>query len=378
METYTTELQQEDGNTILNNSAFVQDIKVVKDRDKESGTDYWITTVKNKDSDGNLIKLKRGFAPATTEDNKAISVRKFANDNRVTFAVNASIFNTTTKEITGTHIFNSQILNENKTLQRYTLGIKADNTLTYFNPGTSAQEMLNSGCVNALTAFTPLITNGVAVPQSILDTNANGSVRNPRQVIGQITNKDLVFFTCEGRKPDQAGMFDKDVIRILLAKNVQFAYMLDGGGSTETVIRGHLLNTPIDDKGFTERPVPDFLYFSKEMQIPRDIDLANIHEDIGEVKKKLDDTTNSVGMFSRTVKVVKDLNSLEDSGIYWCDRNAAGVPNANNSWAVLHIRHSDANAMQLGIPYNQNTNSGGLQMRRTNAATKEWYSWRPM
>ena len=60
---------------------------------------------------------------------------------------------------------------------------------------------------------------------------------------------------------------------------------------TETVIRGHLMNTPIDDKGFTERPVPDFLYFSKEMQIPRDIDLANIHEDIGEVKRKLDDTT---------------------------------------------------------------------------------------
>ncbi|GIN38787.1 MULTISPECIES: phosphodiester glycosidase family protein [Heyndrickxia] len=374
MEIYTTELQQEDVNTILNSSAFVQNIKVVKERDATSGTDYWITTVKNKDSDGNLIKLKRGFAPATTEDNKAISVRKFANDNRVTFAVNASIFNTTTYEITGTHIFNSQILNENKTLQRYTLGIKADNTLTYYNPGTSAQQMLADGCVNALTAFTPLISNGVAVSQSILDTNANGSVRNPRQVIGQMANKDLVFFTCEGRKPDQAGMLDKDVIRILLAKNVQFAYMLDGGGSTETVIRGHLMNTPIDDNGFTERHVPDFLYFSKEMQIPRDIDLANIHEDIGEVKKKLDDTTNSIGEFSPKTKVVTSLNDLKENGIYWINGQSAGAPNTESAWAVLHIQHSDWNALQLAIPYHWSKNT--LQSRRTDPKEKKWFAWR--
>ncbi|GIN87644.1 hypothetical protein J6TS2_40300 [Heyndrickxia sporothermodurans] len=368
----------EDVNTILSSSSFVQDIKINKDRDDDSNTDYWITTVKNKDANGNLIKLQRGFAPATTSDNKAIPVRKFANDNKVTFAVNASIFNTTTHEITGTHIFNSQILNENKTLPRYTLGIKADNTLTYFNPGTSAQTMLADGCVNALTAFTPLISNGKAVPQSILDTNTNGGKRNPRQVIGQMANKDLVFFTCEGRKPDQAGMFDKDVIRILLAKNVQFAYMLDGGGSTETVIRGHLMNTPIDKDGFEERPVPDFLYFSKEMQIPRDIDFANIHEDIGEVKKKLDDTTNSVsklgnfGEFSSKTKVVTNLNNLTENGMYWINGKSSGVPNDSSAWIVLHFQHSDWNALQLAIPY---AISGKLQFRRTNSSKKEWLAW---
>ena len=143
----------------------------------------------------------------------------------------------------------------------YILGIKADNELIGFKPGTSASIILQHGVINALTAFIPLIENHKTVPDSLLTIVRNLKEKHPRQIIAQFDNLDLLFLSCGGRGFDGEGMTSKDIMRILQELNIKFAYMLDGGGSVSTVVGMTLITKMIDEKGTQERTRPNFLYF---------------------------------------------------------------------------------------------------------------------
>jgi Phosphodiester glycosidase len=287
---------------VLEENAYYHELSTKKYRDAISLTDYYLTTISNLDSEGSIIELKRGFASDVPNDGTSETARSFANRHNATLTLNASVFDTNTFLPIGTDIFDGMIINENLTRNYYTLGIKADNTLVAYPPGTTAQSIIDDGCENALSSFIPLIENGASVSQTVLDMYGGGTERHPRQVIAQFSNKDILIFTCEGRTQQNQGMTSDDLVRILLAQGVNFAYMLDGGGSAQTVVRGSTINSSVfeeneEEEGyieFGERKVIDFLYFSKSTKSKRDTDIATLNEDIGKVNRKANELFNDL------------------------------------------------------------------------------------
>lgn len=232
---------------------------ITKHYDVPSETYYYLTRIAHKDDRGDIIKLQHAFVSQDTGE----TVRQFAVRSGTMLAFNASTQRRPTpdtKAPSGTQIVKGQII-QDIPLNRYTLGIKANNELLAFRPGTSPAQMLQEGAVDALTAFIPLIENHKNVPDSLLTIVGNFIQKHPRQIIAQFDNLDILFLSCGGRGFDGEGMTSEDLMRVLQGLNVKFAYMLDGGGSTTLVEGDKLITKKIDNEGTVERTRPDVLYF---------------------------------------------------------------------------------------------------------------------
>lgn len=238
---------------------FSEYFEVTKKHDRESNTWYYLTRIKHADKEGNIIRLKTEFANKTEGE----PVRAFALRKNTAVAINASMGLLTlppdTRQPVGIQIIDGKIIQQLKTTS-YTLGIKDNNELVSYPPGTKAEEILKDGVNNALTAFNPLIEDHKMVSEEVLNVRRNSFVKHPRQVIGQFDNLDILILSCGGRGFDGDGMTARDMMRILKGMNVKFAFNLDGGGSVSTVIKDQLITKKIDNDGSAERLRSNFLY----------------------------------------------------------------------------------------------------------------------
>lgn len=269
----------------ISQTYYYEEIKSEKLVDPVSQTVYYLTTVPHTDKNGNLIKLKKEFQNDLMNSGSGETPRSFANRTGASLVTNASIWdNNDSMNIVGIQIKDGVILQDTPSTS-YTLGVKEDNTLVAYPPTVTAEEILADGVVNTFTAFFPMIENGEEVDPSIYSIITNPSTPNPRQVIAQMPNKDIIFLTCEGRMSNNPGMTYGDCIRILKELGVMFAYCLDGGGSAQTVLRNVLINQPIDKNFTEERKVPDFIYFKKEVLKGRELSAIDVGEIGVNVKK---------------------------------------------------------------------------------------------
>lgn len=232
--------------------------KVTRAFDKESSTYYFLTHINHKDKNGKIIKLKH----AHSIKEQGETVREFAQRVNCTLAFNSSTMRKVDDGIkpNGVQIIDGKVVQDLRT-SAYILGIRENNQLVAYSPTVAIEEILNDGIMNALTAFGPLIEEHKIVSDELLQIRKNYDDKHPRQVIAQLDNLDILFLSCGGRGFDGKGMTARDVIRILQQHKVKFAYMLDGGGSTSTVVNGELITKKIDKNGTVERPRPNFLYF---------------------------------------------------------------------------------------------------------------------
>ncbi|MDN6182924.1 MAG: phosphodiester glycosidase family protein, partial [Staphylococcus equorum] len=120
--------------------------------------------------------------------------------------------------------------------------------------------------------------------------NIHNDSSHPLTAIAQLPNKDILIFTCDGRVKSQGlyqkGMTLPEVTETLYAHygDIQFAYNLDGGGSTSSVLRSRVLNKPTDNGNKSERNLLDFIYVGKDPKQVRDKDIQKAYEDIGDVR----------------------------------------------------------------------------------------------
>jgi exopolysaccharide biosynthesis protein len=366
---------------------YYDEITFEKFRDSTSSTDYHITYVPNKDKEGDLIPLKHGFQNDIIHSGMGETARSFANRHGASLATNISVFDMSTGMVRGVQIVDGVIYQDKGGTNNYTLGIKADNTLVTYPPSITAASIVADGCRNAATGFFPIILNGAAVDPAIYAASSSKDEPNPRNVIAQMPNKDLVFLTCEGRTSANAGMTYADLIRILLARGVQTAYNMDGGGSNQMVIRGVMINNPVDDSGKTERLAPDFIYSAKPAELTKKV--KTISKDLGEVNKRMSDLAADLlaardtmslitGLLDKT-ETVTDLDALSvrgESNLYWCLAEAVGAPTTASSWGVLHIQPQVNAAVQIAFPFSHSL--GTIMLRRTNTTDTTWGAWRAM
>lgn len=372
----------------LESPGFYDGIKVTKKYDGTSQSTYYLTEIPNKDASGDLIPLKRGFSKDSPTSGSPESVRSYAVRNDATVAFNASVFNVNTNRFYGIQIFNGQIVSDGVHPWRWSLGIKENNELVAYEPTTLAAEILADGCQNAMVGFIPLIQDSKPVPDYIKNSYTATNLKYTRQVIAQKNNNDLIVLTCDGVVLDSKGMTSDDLIRVLSdLGGVKFAFMLDGGGSTQTVVRNQLINQVTDDSARTERMLLDFLYVGKE-----DVDIRNrqdfkLAEDIGSLSKKVADDyvkatevasdiharIDMFGLFLRNATVVQSLDSIAVSGPYWVTPSATGNPTGDASFGVLHINYDAQNALQIGFSF-----QNAIKLRGRRKSNGSWIAWGPL
>lgn len=244
------------GNTPSYDPSWCDGLYTRQDRyDAISNTYYHLVTIDNTSD----FKLKSGISADTNGETGTDFAKRM--DCCIAFNASMGISNPPPGERhpVGIQIVDGAIV-QDRTNIRYELGIKDNNALRSYPKDETATNIKNDGAHYALTAFTPLIENGQTVSQSVLNSVANYSVKHPRQVVAQYPGGDILIFSCGGRGFQGDGMFANDVIRILTELGVDFAFMLDGGGSVTTVVNGERITPMIDGNGTMERPRPNWLY----------------------------------------------------------------------------------------------------------------------
>lgn len=340
--------------------------------DNTSNTTYYITKIPHLDKNGNLIQLKLGIANDNEALNTLESTLEFAHRKGATLCINAGLADTSDNAM-GTIIKDGVILKDRLYNQDHFdfLGIKEDNTLLRFNSTTTTgQYMLNVGVKNALMGFYAIIENGAAITK--IDSYA--TAKHPRQVICELTNGDMMIFTCEGRTEDDIGMTVADVVRILTASySVKFAYVLDGGGSTSTVLRGSKVNKNIDENTI-DRPVATFLYIAKDNVNKT---LYNCYNEVGKLKQEsnanLENFKSIIGNFNDIPKVLTtcDIQTYK-TGLYLASSSTENAPSTPGYNYILHLKLTNNEYIkQISIPATDDT----MYFRRYSNGS--WSNWTP-
>ena len=275
----------------IEESAYYNEITYVSGR--KFDTTYKIVHIPYRDTEGNIIKIRKGVSGANPNKPDHITPRDFAKNTSATFVANASTGSGSQLKLHGQQIYNGQILDSVKDYEplkdRWTLAMADDNTLTAFPPNITAKEIKEQGYNNTFSGFGPMIMEGKKVYKTG-DYSVNSEESHPRTVIAQLPNKDTLIFTCDGRITGntlhQKGMTLNEVTEVLYSHygDIEFAYNLDGGGSTSAVLRSRMLNKPSDNNSKSERKVLDFIYVGKDPKQIRDRDLQKAYEDIGDLR----------------------------------------------------------------------------------------------
>ena len=126
----------------------------------------------------------------------------------------------------------------------------------------SGASLVNSGIVSATTTNFPLLINFQPYTRpSIPDMDTYNWQHAQRQVIGQWENGDYAIITSEGRGYNNSeGITTDRLITLCQELGLKFAYNLDGGGSTQTVVGDKTLNNIYE--GTDGRLVPSFIVFN--------------------------------------------------------------------------------------------------------------------
>lgn len=234
-------------------------------RDEVTGTSYQITRITQKKFDGTLLIPRIQLTSSGIGEGDTKTTLQYMEANNHDFAINGGIFDMSSNLTDGTIISKGEVLQDAQPsthFHQYTLGIKSNGEMTSFPYNISGQEMVDThDIVEAVVGFVPIIVNGEKTTSDVLELCPHGAVSNPRQVIGQLINGDYITLTCDGRASGEKGFTLIDMQRILMErKDVKFAYNLDGGGSTSTVVEKKHINRIIE--GQKGRKVPNIITFN--------------------------------------------------------------------------------------------------------------------
>lgn len=178
--------------------------------------------------------------------------------------INAGIFNTTTGKVDGVTIQKGEIINDAPaTTHPNSKPLTIDNNgmLGYADYNATASDLLSKGIISAVCGFMPIIIDYDIVPSSEWNNVAHYVDNAQRQIIGQFNNGDYAILTTEGRGfANSDGWTVSEAQDICVKHGLKFAYLLDGGGSTETVVGSKHINSIYE--GTSGRKVPSFIIFN--------------------------------------------------------------------------------------------------------------------
>lgn len=252
---------------------------IVTEKKTAYNTDYYVTVVPKKDATGQPMRWQLGIANDAYNADSLESTISFAHRKNATLAVNCGVFDIDADKPIGVLIKDGRIVQTGVPAEdKYQyLAIMQDGSFRAYPRTTAAGEMLAAGATDAVCIFGTLIRNGAVVEQTDIRLE-------PRQSIGVRADGSVVIVTVDGRKPgEDNGMSYADLAAIQSENGSINAWILDGGGSTATVLRGVKQNDNVD-YFYVDRPVNNFLYIAKPNTVDPTTSAAN---DLGSVKQNL-------------------------------------------------------------------------------------------
>ena len=203
------------------------------------------------------------------------SALNYARNNDSIFVVNAGLFNMQKiipvgqLIIDGVSLINTPMTDDNgvpiSDTECYPLAIDRDYNLTTYPRNVDTSTMLNDGIKYAVTAWGKLVDNFEICTDDINAEIVHKDKKYIRQSIGQFQNGDYCICSVDmtrGNVVNESGLYYEELAQIFIDKGVKFAYSLDGGGSTETVIGKRQLNPFYE--GSSGRAVPTVIEFVVE------------------------------------------------------------------------------------------------------------------
>lgn len=123
-----------------------------------------------------------------------------------------------------------------------TLTVDANGTLSYEALSVTGAQLAAQGIVSTASGYFPIVKDygdideyEPDIAEKMQDASCNTDAQ--RQALCQYENGDYLIITTEGREGRGGGFFTfKQVQRLCKQYGVKFAYMLDGGGSAQTVV----------------------------------------------------------------------------------------------------------------------------------------------
>lgn len=273
-------------------NVFYEGITTDKIFDNASSCYYYLSKIPRKDKNGLPIKLKMGIANDDPTFSALEPTLKHAWRKNATLCINCGVFNVDTKKPIACIIYNGEILYRDiptETPEKYQyFAITKTNECKVYPIGTTPEAMIKDGVYYACPIFASLLVNGFPVTQTDVR-------KEPRQSIGITRTGDIIIISCDGRNFESTGMTYDDLARLHAMNGSINAYILDGGGSTATVLRGVKQNENVD-YFTTDRSVGTFLYVAKETNVGVENNTAN---DLGRVKQFLIGQIRSLVDFTR-------------------------------------------------------------------------------
>ena len=123
--------------------------------------------------------------------------------------------------------------------------------------GMTTEDMLNRGVQDTYCFGPTLVEDGEA---SEISSQFHQTYRYQRSAIGMVNPGEYYILAVDGKGAGGSeGMTYEEMQQLFVDLGCDYAYNLDGGGSTDLVFNGKVLNS-LTDNG-NERPCADILYF---------------------------------------------------------------------------------------------------------------------
>lgn len=241
--------------------AFNENIDVDYEYDSATDANYTVIRIYKKKTDG-TNQYPFVYAPngAGIPVESALDV---ANRCGWFLTINGGTWSNENNEICGQLVENSVVIQNILPYQEKRRALVIDNNgdLSEAAYNADAETLVQNGAVSVVVGFMAIIKDYEPVSSSEFPDVAHFNQNTQRQIIGQFGNGDYCIVTCEGRDYDHSdGWTIAEAQSICQKIGLKFAYNLDGGGSTETVLNKKQINTIYE--GTTGRKVPTLLVFN--------------------------------------------------------------------------------------------------------------------
>ncbi len=209
-----------------------------------------------------IIKIKRGiYQPniVVAPENEVMSLSQMAKKRQALAGINGGFFGRENNEILGVLAINGRIYAKKNVKWRWSILIShnGDISFKYIKPSNLTYTLAKEYRA-ILSAGNILIRKGRIV--------AKPSKKNPMSGIG-ISKKYIYLIVVDGRSLSSFGINELNFAKLFKKYKCRWALALDGGGSSELVIRRnrnyHILNHPSDNK--ERRIKTGLLFFDKNI-----------------------------------------------------------------------------------------------------------------
>lgn len=254
------ELKENGGDSALD--TFIANTDIAHLYDDTTGAYYTVIRVYKQKIDG-TYQYPFVYAPNGANAGNKSTLDMTKSDGWL-LAINGGVFDTSTLKPDGIVIQNGVSIHNAPTATHSAckpLTINENGILGYASADADTADLIADGIVSAVCGFMPIIIDYESVPENEWNSVSHYTQNTQRQIIGQWGNGDYAIITCEGRGfHNSDGWTIAEAQAICRKHGLKFAYNLDGGGSTETMLGLKPVNTIYEN--ITGRKVPTFIVFN--------------------------------------------------------------------------------------------------------------------